>query len=83
MSNLAQLANQWVKKKNDNDVLVTMSQAQGDLGKILENSTAAKDANGAMTAAVQTVFNNILVQGLPELSSPLKDFGFTAVPEVH
>ena len=83
--NVAQLANQWVKKKNDNDVLVTMSQAQGDLGKILENSPQLLKTNGAMTAAVQTVFNNIRLMGLPAnyREKLLKDFASEAIQSGH
>lgn len=63
--NMTNLANDWYKKKHEEDIMVTMASTQSKLGDIIENSVELLKTNGAMTQAVQSAFNEVRLMGLP------------------
>lgn len=63
--NQIKLADSWNTRKHEDDIVVTMASAQSKLGDIIENSPTLLNDNGAMTKAVQEVFNEIRLMGLP------------------
>lgn len=63
--NVNNLATSWNKRKNEEDILVTMASTQSKLGGLIENSVELLETNGALTAAGQTVFNEARLMGLP------------------
>lgn len=65
MVNMGNLATAWNKKKNEEDVVVTMANMQSELGDVINNSVDLLRANGAMTDRVQAIFNEGRLMGLP------------------
>lgn len=65
MVNMGNLASAWNKKKNEEDVVVTMANMQSELGDVIRNSVDLLRANGAMTDRVQAIFNEGRLMGLP------------------
>lgn len=65
MVNMGNLASAWNKKKNEEDVVVTMANMQSELGEVIKNSVDLLKANGAMTDRVQAIFNEGRLMGLP------------------
>ena len=65
MVNMGNLASAWNKKKNEEDVVVTMANMQSELGDVINNSVDLLRANGAMTDRVQAIFNEGRLMGLP------------------
>lgn len=65
MVNMGNLASSWNKKKNEEDVVVTMANMQSELGDVIHNSVDLLRENGAMTNRVQTIFNEGRLMGLP------------------
>ena len=63
--NMLKLTSDWTQKKYKEDVLTTMASAQSKLGDVIENSVELLKTNGAMTQAVQEVFNEARLMGLP------------------
>ena len=66
MVNMGNLASTWNKKKNEEDVVVTMAQVESDLGDVIANSgeLLSKD-NHSFSDAVQTALNPVRLMGLP------------------
>lgn len=66
MVNMGNLASAWNKKKNEEDVVVTMAQVESDLGDVIANSgeLLSKD-NHSFSDAVQTALNPVRLMGLP------------------
>lgn len=65
MVNMGNLASAWNKKKNEEDVVVTMANMQSELGDVIKNSVDLLKTNGAMTDRVQAIFNEGRLMGLP------------------
>ena len=63
--NSVKLADAWNKKKYENDITITMANMQSELGEIIQTSPELLKTNGAMTEAVQKVFNDGRLMGLP------------------
>ena len=64
--NVAKLSDSWVQTKHRNDITTTMASATSKLGNVIENSVDLLKTNGAMTQAVQEVFNEVRLMGLPQ-----------------
>lgn len=65
MVNMGNLATAWNKKKNEENVVVTMANMQSELGDVIKNSVDLLKSNGAMTDRVQSIFNEGRLMGLP------------------
>lgn len=63
--NMGNLAATWNKKKNEEDVVVTMANMQSELGDVIKDSVNLLKENGAMTKKVQAIFNEGRLMGLP------------------
>lgn len=63
--NMGNLASTWNKKKNEEDVVVTMANMQSELGDVIKDSVNLLKENGAMTKKVQAIFNEGRLMGLP------------------
>lgn len=63
--NAIKLADSWNKKKYDEDIVITMANMQSELGEIIQMSPELLKVNGAMTGAVQEIFNEGRLMGLP------------------
>lgn len=63
--NMGNLASTWNKKKNEEDVVVTMANMQNELGDVIKDSANLLKENGAMTKKVQAIFNEGRLMGLP------------------
>lgn len=63
--NMSKLYQTWNKKKNEDDVRVTIAQVNSELGDVIENSVELLKENGAMTNKVQSIFNETRLMGLP------------------
>lgn len=63
--NMSKLYQTWNKKKNEDDVRVTIAQVNSELGDVIANSGELLKENGAMTDKVQSIFNETRLMGLP------------------
>lgn len=64
--NINNLASSWSKKKHEDDITNVMAATQSQLGDVIENSSELLKSNGLMTNAVQSIFNQTRLMGLPQ-----------------
>lgn len=63
--NMNTLSGQWVSTKHKEDVTNVMASVKSRLGSIIANSRELLKTNGALTTAVQSVFNETRLMGVP------------------
>ena len=62
---IGSLMTAWEKQDHENKITTTMANAKHQLGEIIKNSVELLKTNGATTDAVQEVFNELRLMGLP------------------
>lgn len=63
--NANNLATNWVKKKNEEDVVTTVANLRSKVGAVVLNAPELLKTKDALTKAVQNIFNESRLMGVP------------------